>query len=57
MPRPSAPTKVNYNEVSSQFWTAVHETLSGNGTAAENLEMLEIQLTELEGRRLVSPPD
>jgi trehalose/maltose transport system substrate-binding protein len=27
----------------------VHKTLSGNGTAAENLEMLEVELTELEG--------
>ena len=27
VPRPSAPTSVKYNEVSSQFWTAVHETL------------------------------
>ena len=30
VPRPSAPTKVAYNEVSSKFWSAVHETLSGN---------------------------
>ncbi|MBN8999688.1 MAG: ABC transporter substrate-binding protein, partial [Rhizobiales bacterium] len=36
VPRPSAPTKVKYNEVSSNFWTAVHNTLSGNGSAAEN---------------------
>jgi trehalose/maltose transport system substrate-binding protein len=49
VPRPSAATKVKYNEVSSKFWTAVHKTLSGNGTAAENLEMLEVELTELEG--------
>ena len=49
VPRPSAPTKTNYNEVSSQFWSAVHNTLSGNGTAAENLEVLEAQLTELKG--------
>jgi trehalose/maltose transport system substrate-binding protein len=49
VPRPSAPTKTDYNEVSSQFWSAVHNTLSGNGTAAENLEMLELQLTELKG--------
>jgi trehalose/maltose transport system substrate-binding protein len=47
--RPSAPTKVKYNEVSSKFWTAVHETLSGTGTAAENLEILEIELDELGG--------
>ncbi|MGV8831109.1 MAG: ABC transporter substrate-binding protein [Devosia sp.] len=49
VPRPSAPTKVKYNEVSSLFWSAVHETLSGNGTAAENLEVLEADLTELKG--------
>ena len=49
VPRPSAPTKVKYNEVSSLFWGAVHETLSGNGTAAENLEGLEADLTDLKG--------
>ena len=49
VPRPSAPTKVKYNEVSSMFWSAVHDTLSGNGTAAENLELLEAKLTELKG--------
>jgi len=49
VPRPSAPTKVKYNEVSNLFWSAVHDTLSGNGTAAENLEMLEAKLTELKG--------
>jgi trehalose/maltose transport system substrate-binding protein len=49
VPRPSAPTKTNYNEVSSLFWSAVHNTLSGNGTAAENLELLEADLTDLKG--------
>ncbi len=49
VPRPSAPTKVKYNEVSSLFWSAVHDTLSGNGTAAENLELLEAKLTTLKG--------
>jgi trehalose/maltose transport system substrate-binding protein len=49
VPRPSAPTKTNYNEVSSLFWSAVHDTLSGNGTAAENLEGLEADLTDLKG--------
>ena len=44
-----APTKVKYNEVSSLFWSAVHDTLSGNGTAADNLEVLEAKLTELKG--------
>ena len=49
VPRPSAPTKVKYNEVSSQFWTAVHKTLSGEGTAADNLADLEVSLTRLQG--------
>jgi trehalose/maltose transport system substrate-binding protein len=49
VPRPSAPAKVRYNELSSKFWSAVHETLSGNGSAAENLEVLEFDLTDLKG--------
>jgi len=49
VPRPSAPAKVRYNEVSSQFWTAVHKTLSGEGTAADNLAELEVGLTKLKG--------
>jgi len=49
VPRPSAPTKTSYNEVSSLFWNAVHDTLSGNGSAAENLEVLEADLEELKG--------
>ena len=49
VPRPSAPTLGKYNEVSSKFWSAVHETLSGNGTAAENLELLAADLNDLKG--------
>jgi trehalose/maltose transport system substrate-binding protein len=49
VPRPSAPTKVAYNEVSSKLWSAVHDSLSGNGSAAENLELLEIDLDEMKG--------
>jgi trehalose/maltose transport system substrate-binding protein len=49
VPRPSAPTKGNYNEVSAKFWSAVHATLSGDGTAAENLELLQADLEELKG--------
>lgn len=49
VPRPSAPTQAKYNEVSSKFWSAVHNTLSGNGSAAENLEVLEADLEELKG--------
>ena len=46
-PRPSAPTKAKYNEVSQQFWTAVNKTLAGQGTAASNLQDLERQLRRL----------
>jgi trehalose/maltose transport system substrate-binding protein len=49
VPRPSAPTKVKYNEVSSLFWNAVHDSLAGKGTAKENLATLEGKLTELKG--------
>jgi trehalose/maltose transport system substrate-binding protein len=49
VPRPSAQVKIKYNEVSSQFWTAVHKTMSGEGTAADNLAELEISLTKLKG--------
>ena len=49
VPRPSAPTKGKYNEVSAKFWSAIHETLSGNGSAAENLELLEVELTDIKG--------
>jgi trehalose/maltose transport system substrate-binding protein len=47
--RPSAAAKRKYNEASSLFWTAVHNTLSGNGTAEENLTRLEAELTRLRG--------
>jgi trehalose/maltose transport system substrate-binding protein len=49
VPRPSAPTKTKYNEVSSEFWTAVHNTLSGDGDAATNLKRLEARLKRLQG--------
>ncbi len=49
VPRPSAPTKKDYNEVSKEFWTAVHDTLSGNGSAEENLTKLERRLMRLRG--------
>jgi trehalose/maltose transport system substrate-binding protein len=47
VPRPSAPTKANYNQVSQEFWTAAHNTLSGNGSAAENLATLERNLMRI----------
>ncbi|RWN21545.1 MAG: ABC transporter substrate-binding protein [Mesorhizobium sp.] len=50
VPRPSAAARIKYNEASSQFWNAVHNTLSGDGTAADNLGDLEAMLTKLKGR-------
>ncbi|RFC64514.1 ABC transporter substrate-binding protein [Fulvimarina endophytica] len=47
IPRPSAATKGQYNEVSKEFWTTVNETLSGRGTAADNLDQLEKRLRRL----------
>lgn len=47
--RPSAAAKRGYNEASSLFWTAVHDTLSGNGTAEENLAKLQAKLIRLRG--------
>jgi trehalose/maltose transport system substrate-binding protein len=47
--RPSRGAGIKYNEVSSDFWSAVHDTLSGNGSAADNMEALEAKLTELKG--------
>ncbi|SHF32863.1 carbohydrate ABC transporter substrate-binding protein, CUT1 family [Marinomonas polaris DSM 16579] len=49
VPRPSAPTKIKYNEVSSKFFSAVHSTLAGSGSAEENLELLEYELETLKG--------
>ena len=47
VPRPSAATKKQYNEVSKEFWTAVNEPLSGRGSAADNLDQLEKRLRRL----------
>ena len=49
VPRPSAPTLGKYSEVSSKFFNAVHETLSGNGSAADNLAALEADLNDMKG--------
>ena len=49
VPRPSAPTKTKYNEVSAAFWSAVHDSLSGKGTSAENLAKLEEKLASIKG--------
>ena len=50
VPRPSAPTKRKYNEVSKAFWTAAHKTLSGDGSAEDNLADLERKIKRIRGR-------
>jgi trehalose/maltose transport system substrate-binding protein len=45
--RPSRTTGNRYNRVSTEFFTAVHATLSGNGDAASNLAALDKQLNGL----------
>lgn len=46
---PAAATKHNYNLVNSEFWTAVHNTLSANGSAEENVTILERRLKRVKG--------
>ncbi len=41
VPRPSTVTGTKYNKVSSDFWEAVHSTLSGTQTADQALSRLE----------------
>jgi trehalose/maltose transport system substrate-binding protein len=45
--RPSRITGNRYNRVSTEFFTAVHAVLSGNGDAASNLAALDKQLNGL----------
>jgi trehalose/maltose transport system substrate-binding protein len=45
--RPSTVTGERYNEVSEAFYSAVHQTLSGQGDAAANLAALEAELNRL----------
>ena len=47
VPRPSAPTREDYNEVSTLFFTAVHSVLSGEESAEDALEDLEDDLEDL----------
>ena len=48
--RPSAPTQSDYNEVSKEFWDAVHASLSSGGNAEQQLNKLEKRLKRLRGR-------
>ncbi|MFW8596302.1 ABC transporter substrate-binding protein [Cribrihabitans neustonicus] len=47
VPRPSAPARGDYNEVSTLFFTAVHSVLSGEESAAVALEELELELEDV----------
>ena len=45
--RPSRATAAKYNQVSSEFWNAVHEVLSGNAKAKDALATLEKNLNRI----------
>ena len=45
--RPATVTGAKYNQVSSEFVRAVHSTLSGQGSAEDNLAQLEKTLDRL----------
>jgi trehalose/maltose transport system substrate-binding protein len=47
VPRPSGVTGTNYNQVSKEFWDAVHTVLSGQSSAADSLVRLEGRLMRL----------
>jgi trehalose/maltose transport system substrate-binding protein len=47
VPRPSAPTGQDYNEVSTAFFSTVHSVLSGEEEAAAALEDLEADLEDI----------
>ena len=47
--RPSAPTKGDYNEVSSEIWSAAHSVMSGETDAKSAVGRLNAMLTRLKG--------
>jgi trehalose/maltose transport system substrate-binding protein len=47
--RPATATKDKYNQVSSAFWTAVHNVLAGQAQANQALAGLKQQLTRIKG--------
>ncbi len=49
--RPSGATRKKYNEVSKEFWTAVHAVISGRKNGSESLADLEKRLKRVRGRR------
>ena len=48
--RPSSRTGTQYAQLSTLFWEAAHRTLTGYGTAADNLSRLENRLRLLQDR-------
>ena len=48
--RPSSLTGGQYAQVSTLFWEAAHDTLTGNGRAQDNLARLENRLDLLRAR-------
>lgn len=47
LPRPSSITGLKYNQVSYEFWNAVHDSLSGSETPEKALETLTIKLERI----------
>ena len=47
--RPAAPTKTDYNEVSSEVWTAAHDVMSGKMEAKSAIGRLNAKLQRLKG--------
>ena len=47
VPRPAAVTGSKYNQVSSEFWNAVYDVLSGKTTADKALPALEAKLNRM----------
>ena len=47
VPRPSTVTGGRYNQVSSEFWNAVYDTLAGKAAAKETLAALESKLNRM----------
>ena len=47
VPRPATATGAKYPEVSSAFWNATHDVLSGKATAEDSLKKLEAKLKQV----------
>ena len=54
VPRPSAPAKVKYNEVSSQFWTPCTRRCPATARPPRTSRLLEARPDRAQGRRLVA---